>query len=431
MSTHTEKRVMRMPLLHAGQVEVHTSPARFKVLACGAQWGKSMLASAEAIACAAIGGHCWWIFPDHPLATIGWTYLTGLAKQIPWCEIREGERMIRFPGNGGFAQIKSTGQLLRGRPLDLAIFDEAAYTPEDSWEREVAPRLSTRKGKALFISTPCGYNWFHKLYEMGQDPAFSDWASWKFPTASNPFIDSNEIEAAKARLSWDSFRQEYLADFVVRSGAVFPMFSRALHVREVEIDHNLPIFVGIDFGFRTFAAVLFQITSAGEVHVIGEMECNEQTTEAAIRRLTALPYGNGKPLAARIETIGCDPAGDSRNLQTGRSDVQVLRGLIPSARVMFSTSAEHRSPEWGAARIRDMLLSADGKTRLYVAPHCRGTIRMMESMVYPEHREGSAEKPEPVKDGVNDHLFDALRYGLVNAGVFGRVGARGMQVAWL
>jgi len=199
----------------------------------------------------------------------------------------------------------------------------------------------------------------------------------------------------------------------------------------MEIDHNLPIHVGMDFGFRTFAAVLFQLTSAGEVHVIDEYGASEAETWRALEGLAGMPHGNGKPFPLTIGTIGCDPAGDARNLQTGRTDVQLVRAAFPAARVTFSTDKRHRDPEWGAARLRDLLLSASGNIRLFVHPRCRRIIRMFESMVYPKHNEGRPEIAQPVKDGLNDHWFDAMRYGFINAGVFGSVGAQTARVPWL
>ena len=41
-----------------------------------------------------------------------------------------------------------------GEEYDLAIIDEAAKLKEVSWVDYIRPSLSTRRGKALFITTP-------------------------------------------------------------------------------------------------------------------------------------------------------------------------------------------------------------------------------------------------------------------------------------
>lgn len=433
MLATTERAPLNMPSLHPAQVEILESPARFKVVAAGAQFGKSMLASGMAVSTAARGGHVWWVYPDHPLASIGWDYLTGLCEQIPYCSIHEQDRIVRF-SSGGFVQIKSTGQTLRGRPLDLAIFDECAFSPEDSWERQLAPRLSTRLGKAMFISTPDGYNWFHTLWERGNDPNFPEWQSWQIPTSANPFIDPSEIEKAKHRLDPSAFAQEYEAQFVLRSGAVFGDFSRARHVAPTPYDPALPVYMGVDFGYRVFAAVLFQIDKLGVVRVIADSEYREMNTQAAMLAMYSIPLGNGKPYTEHVEIIGCDPAGDARSSSAqvaGWTDVDGVRKAWPKSRVLFSTDPKHRSPEWRASQIRALLKNAAGETRIVIDPSCKRTIRMFENSVYPEHKDGKPMGQEPVKDGVVDHIRDALGYGLVNTRVFGRVGAEAARASWL
>jgi predicted phage terminase large subunit-like protein len=92
--------------------------------------------------------------------------------------------------------------------------DECAYMKTEAWTEALRPALSDRKGGALFISTPRGLNWFRDLWLMGQDAEFPDWQSWRFPTSSNPFIDPDEIEAARKSMLSRIFRQEYEADFL-------------------------------------------------------------------------------------------------------------------------------------------------------------------------------------------------------------------------
>ena len=304
----------------------------------------------------------------------------------------------------------------RGRKYARAVIDEAAHVPtmQMTWEQQIRPCLADLQGDAWFVSSPNGHNYFHTLYERGLDPEWTTWAAWQIPTWRNPLISADEIEAAKAELEDSSFRQEFGAEFVVRSGAVFPSFSRVRNVRRIDPDPHLPIHVGMDFGFRHFAAVMFQLPSNGEVHVIGEYEETERTTAQALQEIGGAPYGNGKPFPDRVEVIGCDPAGAGRNLQTGWSDVGLARRAFPGAHVRFSTLPQHRDPEWRAARIRDLILSADGTVRLFVDERCKRVIRMLENLVYPQHKPGADEKAKPVKDGVHDHLFDALGYGIVN-----------------
>jgi len=149
------------------------------------------------------------------------------------------------------------------------------------------------------------------------------------------------------------------------------------------------------------------------MRVFADAEWHNISTPDAAARLASMPWSGA------VDFIGCDPAGDAVNLQTGTEDVRVLRAAFPSARVAFSTAPTHRSPEWRASKIRDLLWSASGSARLVCDPAARCTIRALEASVYPKLRPGSGEKAEPVKDGVIDHTRDALGYLVVNR-LFGR-----------
>jgi len=165
-------------------------------------------------------GRCWWLAPSYPQSSAAWRELKALAAQIPERRVFEDGRRILLPG-GGEIVVKSADspESLRGEGLDLVVLDEAAYIDGEVWTDAIRPALSDRKGGALIISTPAGYDWFHEAYERGQEGR-SDWQSWQYSTSDNPLIDADEIEAARESLPGRTFQQEYLALFVA-DGALF------------------------------------------------------------------------------------------------------------------------------------------------------------------------------------------------------------------
>lgn len=211
------------PRLHEGQRQVWHDPARFKVVCAGRRWGKSRTGGLKCIWSALQGERWWWVWPNFPNSEVGWRIIKRLGMQVPGADKREVTRLLTFPG-GGWVQIKSADkpESLRSEGLDGVIVDEAAHTRKflEVWEQSLRPALSDRLGDAWFISTPAGYNDFYELYRMGEDGA-DDWASFRFPTWANPFIDADEIEAARQDLPDLVFRQEYGAEFVQLAGALF------------------------------------------------------------------------------------------------------------------------------------------------------------------------------------------------------------------
>jgi predicted phage terminase large subunit-like protein len=203
-----------LPALHSGQLQIAEHPARFKVAACGRRWGKTRLGARCVIETALSGGIAWWVAPSYPIARVGWRTVKALAAQIPGAETFEAERIITMPG-GGWLQVRSADDpdSLRGEGLDLCVLDECAFMRPAAWTEAIRPALSDRRGKALFLSTPSGRNWFFDLFKRGLDGA-DDYASWHLPTRDNPYIDPEEIAAARRDLTARVFRQEFEADFL-------------------------------------------------------------------------------------------------------------------------------------------------------------------------------------------------------------------------
>ncbi len=210
-----------LPELHPAQWAIVSHPARFKVAACGRRFGKTEAAALVGTDQALRGRIVWWIGPTYRAAEFGWTAFKRIGRQIPGCSVRESERRVLYPG-GGSVEVRSgdTPDNLRGAGLDLAVLDEAAFMHPDVWSDAIRPALTDRRGRALFLSTPHGRNWFWQLWLQGQG-ARPDWQSWRFPSAANPHLPPEEIEAARALLPERIFAQEYLAEFLEDQGAVF------------------------------------------------------------------------------------------------------------------------------------------------------------------------------------------------------------------
>jgi len=73
----------------------------------------------------------------------------------------------------------------------------------------------------MFIGTPKGRNHFYDMYLKAELGTANDFKAWHFTTYDNPFIDREEIENAKARMSSHAFRQEFLASFEAKGSEMF------------------------------------------------------------------------------------------------------------------------------------------------------------------------------------------------------------------
>jgi predicted phage terminase large subunit-like protein len=199
---------------------VANDPSRFKVVVCGRQSGKTVLGACLAVAEASRGGHVWWVAPSFPIGELGWFIVDKLCRQIPGTRF-EGRPVWRVTlPTGGTIQLRSADNpdSLRGATLDFVVFDEAAIAKPDAWPT-LRPTLSVRKGRAMFISTPKGTNWFYDLFEDALPRA--NWSRWQWPSTANPHLDPADVAAAREEMSSLIFSQEYEAEFISHTMGLF------------------------------------------------------------------------------------------------------------------------------------------------------------------------------------------------------------------
>lgn len=222
---------IKLPPLFPLQKEIAQDDTRFKVVAAGRRAGKTRMCAAIMVKAALEGKRCWWCGPFLAQAQIGFRELKLLSRQIPGVKISETKKNIIFP-SGGEISVKSVDNEhnLRGEGLDLLVCDEVGFyrNCESIWMEALRPTLSDRKGSAIFISTPKGFNFFHTLFSKGNDEQEQDWKSWHYPSNANPFFPEEEFEIAKRELPNDIFQQEYCAVFLKDGGTVFKNLSAVI-----------------------------------------------------------------------------------------------------------------------------------------------------------------------------------------------------------
>lgn len=247
---------------HWGQALVHASTARFKVIAAGARWGKDRCSIMEGIKyfidClnedrdTSMVPHAlmWIIAPTEKIANQNWREITHHLPKELVVDVSKTTRTIETI-NGGIIEIHSAydPEALVGVGLDIVLITEAARIAdlEDVWSNLEA-RLNSpgrglggKGGIAIINSSPLGMNYFYKMWKWGQkdtndwDP---DWESWRYTTWDNPMMAErgNQItkngrtyrENLERRMSRNRYKQDYLAEFLSDTNAVFPNYDRVM-----------------------------------------------------------------------------------------------------------------------------------------------------------------------------------------------------------
>ena len=403
---------------HKGQHKLHypvKDKARFTVAVCGRRWGKSLSASMEASTILAKENtRVWVVAPTYDLSEKIfreiWHHMV-VTKGMQTKRASFKEQFIEFEW-GSVLEGKSADRpdSLVGESLDLLIIDECAKVKRKIWEMYLRPTLSDRKGKAIFISTPEGFNHLYDWYLMGQND--SNWYSFTSPSWENDVVfpdgeQDEDIEEAKRNVTREIFDQEYRGLFTALSGRVYP-FDRNIDMGNHPYMPGVPVFCSIDFGYRMPSVGWFQTYMlGGEIHINIIDEISHITnikTDTLIEMIKAKNYN--------VREYYGDPASKQVQGQSGLGDWEIFRRngiIVKSIRDKVS-----RSIASGISHVRSFVENAQGNRYMHLDKKCLGTAEDFEMYRYPEEKEGKALKPEPQKDGYSDHGMDMVRYFFIN-----------------
>ena len=405
---------------HKGQEKVHRAleDIRFVVACCGRRWGKSMAAAKEAEALVSQPNkNVWIVAPTYSTSERIFRIVYDdliIKHNLPTLRKSLNDQYIEFEW-GSRIEGKSAEhpESLIGAGNHLIIIDEASkMNLKKIFEMYLRPTLSDTKGKCLMISTPEGYDAFYEYFLYAKKAEM--WDSFNSPSWENHHSfplgeDDPDLIEAKQSMTKEVFDQEFRGEFTALAGRVYGDFSRNTHVGNHPYNPMLPVFLGVDFGYRMPACVFFQtgkIGDRGEDHIfIIDEILHEKNLKISnlCEAIQAKKY--------RIARVFGDPAGYQMQSSVGMGEADLFR-QITGLPVISRRDKYSRSIQSGISHLRRFMMSADGKIRLHIDHKCTGIVEDLESYRYPEHKEGSNLKNEPLKDGLHDHGCDALRYGI-------------------
>lgn len=257
---------INLPEPHEGQQKVLDSDARYKVLLCGRRWGKTLISQIIAIQTMLEGGKVAYVTPEFSL---GKEFFKEILKYLP-------PQLIRFNHKADlYIELITGGELkffsgealdsFRGRHFHLAIIDEAAAISnlQEAWGSAIRATLSDYQGKAIFISTPKGQNYFYALFLLGKNRE-KGFESFHFTTYDNPYILKEEIEAMREEMSDAEFRQEIMAEPMADKDNPFGIENIKKNILK-ELSPNSTIVYGIDVASHSDYTVIVGLDIEGSM----------------------------------------------------------------------------------------------------------------------------------------------------------------------
>lgn len=289
---------------HAGQMEVHFTPSRFKVLRCGRRWGKTFFGAHEAepniLAPCPMTGEPqvgWIVGPNYDDAEKEFRIVYDTMKRIG--VDRDAIRFVQNSDSGALHIKTSWGaeiigksaaypDRLVGEGLNWVLMVEAGRHQRKTWGQYIRPALSDRRGWALFSGVPEGpseNSLLYALWDRGESARFPSWRAWKRPSWTNDIVfpggrQDPEILEAEEDLTKDEFDRQYGAEFTDKSGIVMKEFDEAVHLGDFDYDPSWATYMAVDYGFTNPFVVLFiQVGPHGDIRVIREFRRQMLDTE--------------------------------------------------------------------------------------------------------------------------------------------------------
>jgi hypothetical protein len=397
------------------QQAIHDSQERYRTLACGRRYGKTVFGAQEmtaAICDPEQEGYYWIVGPNYVQGEKEFRIVDkNIMTKLPFggrvkrqYNVPQGLMRLEMPW-GTVLEVKSADRKegLLGEGLKGVLMSEAARHDSMTWEQYIRPALSDHKGWAIFTSTPKGYNWFKGLYDLGisGEPGY---ASWSLPSWDNPIVypggrDDPEILAMQAEMSPQYFAQEIGAQFTAFAGKIYEEFLDTVHVTDLQFHPNWQNFWAFDYGWSNpFVCLDIQVDPDDNVYVWRDYQK---------RHVSSWDHGHylqsrSNPDGFHVDGMFGDPRGGD-----SRYTLELVLGSISSD----EPQPEDGNSTWmiGIEYVKRWLkLQANGKPKLLIDRSCVDLIRQMDQLHAPDEKEGINVREGQHK--YDDHGPDALRY---------------------
>jgi len=443
------------------QWPVHKSKAQVLLVAGGERAGKSRVVAAEVLArtpwCYR-AGQVAIVAQEYDQSRSECEYLIGDFERLQWLARapslpRQGTwswDVIGPKGTIGFETISLSRAGVReltgrGKAYDVVLVCEAGLVSYDTLLGALG-RVSETRGLIILSGTLWSdVGWLPDLYQAFAGPNIFNGAVFALPTWGNLAKfpggeDDPEIKRLRDTLPTGEFSRRVAAQLVPSAGRVYPEFTYATHVKEIEYDPELPVYLAVDPGYRPslYAVLALQIVTESvtdqdsgktvaleTVRQIGEVWQHDLTHHDVIGLCRGQEWWHGV-----TQAIG---GHETKQHQAAASTAEVWRNLVGTVEndpedFTFTTFNAGRVLD-GIVRVKTFLSDPALKVpRYYCAPGCTGTQQEFQKYSRRVSSKGEVTSEEP--EDRNNDAMDALRnflvwkYGLVErSGAFGVVKA--------
>jgi len=309
-----------------------------------------------------------------------WDYMRSRLRTSKGTGLELYQRATTNPGGVGHKWVKETF-------IDPAPANEAFWaTDRETREVMVWPKTSKFAVKNNLVGQP--------MLKRRFIPA---------TLQDNPYLaEDGMYEANLLSLPEAKRRQLLEGDWSVNEGAAFTEFHPSIHVIEpFDIPENWPRFRACDYGYGSFTGVVwFALHPSGQLIVYREMYCSKVTASDLADLILEAEEGE-RMLYGVLDSSLWHNRGD-----TGPSLAEQM--IVKGCR--WRPSDRSRGSRVAGKNELHRRLQVDEFTeepRLVFFNTCRNIISQLPSLPLCKNN------PEDVDTNAEDHLYDALRYGIM------------------
>ena len=300
--------------------------------------------------------------------------------------------VIRGRGKKSLIWLRSADRpdTLRGPTLHSAYMDEATIINDPAvWFEVIEPMLAitrqqNRGGRALLAAKPKGTaQWVYDLWKRGQDPEVEGIASWKVTAHDCPRYTPEYLSELEESMTENSFRQEYLAEWVNTEGRLFHNIDACVKGELEEPKAGRKYIIGADFGKKIDYSV-FVVLDVAANKVVG------------FERMKLLPY---PVVEARLANLSHKYNGATVIYDSTQRTEEIYRSLRRNGvqKLMpFYFTKKSKNP-----MVEELALNIEKKTISF--PKIMPLIREMEVFRVTKNRDGTMRYSAP-----SSHHDDAI-----------------------
>ena len=245
-------------------------------------------------------------------------------------------------------------------------------------------------------------------YPAGHSKAGQSLFKRKFIPArlsDNPYLSrEGDYEAMLLSLPEQQRKQLLEGDWDIKEGAAFTEFNRDIHVVEpFNIPHNWVKFRACDYGYGSYSAVLwFAVSPSEQLIVYRELYVSKVLATDLADMINELEAEDGDMKYGVLDSSLWHKRGD-----TGPSlaEQMIMRGC------RFRPSDRSKGSRVSGKNEIHRRLQVDEYTeepRIVFFNNCTNTVSQLPSIPLDK------KNPEDVDTRAEDHLYDALRYGIMS-----------------